>query len=286
MTKTEFDNLLRRAYLDDCGENPFGYPSGESQSNYPNYFSAEAFQVFVREMQEFYPNAYRKYAAGKGSELVPSHNAPPKMASIASSSRFCYLALRNGARVLGADTVAFEHECRIRGIVGTAPQMDAYSAEGNIFIEVKCHEIFDEHNICLSQQYYSWLCEYPNGFRLALPKPEAKDKISIPLSAFGLGKNCMFDVKQFLCHLMGIASTSNRQPSTLIYLFFKPRLADPISQNQVDEVFSKLTDEIRLLFTSPPVASFCKANQITLRAVAQFAPVMQALSPRNIISLY
>jgi len=182
--------------------------------------------------------------------------------------------------------VEFEYECRIHGILGTAPQMDAYSSDGNIFIEVKCHEIFDEHNICLSHQYYPWLCEYPNGFRLTLPKPDAKNQIQIPFSAFGLEKNSMFDVKQFLCHLMGIASKSKGQPSTLIYLFFKPLPADPISQKQIDRVFSKLTDEIHLLFTSSPVTRFCEANQITLRAVAEFAPVMQALTPQNMIFLY
>lgn len=286
MTKIEFDNLLRRAYCDHCGDSSFGYPSGDSEKRYPNYFSAEAFQIFVRNMQDFYPHAYRKYAAGKGSELTPSHNAPPKMSSIASSSRFCYLSLRDGAQALGGNYVEFEYECRIQGIGGTAPQMDAYSSEGNIFIEVKCHEIFDKHSICLSPQYYSWLCEYPNGFRLTLPKPEANNQIQIPFSVFGMEKNSMFDVKQFLCHLMGIASKSKGQPSTLVYLFFIPRLTDPICQIQIDHVFSKLRDEIRLLFTSSPVAYFCKANQITLRAVAEFAPVMQALTPRNMVSLY
>lgn len=290
MTKNDFDNLIRNAYCDHFGTNPFGYSADDTDIDYPNYLSENDFQEFISEMKNRYPQAYQKYAHAKGSELAHTankgKNIPPKMSSIASSSRFCYLALRDGAQALQGGKVEFEFECRIDGIWGTAPQMDAYSAEGNLFIEVKCHEIFDTHNLSLSHQYYSWLCESPNGFGLKLLKPETKNNILLSHSIFGADENCMFDIKQLLCHLMGIASTSKKQPATLVYLFFKPQLTDQAIQKQVDDVFDALAAEINAIFTSKPILRFCNSNRITLRAVAQHTPVMQELKPEHIYSLF
>ena len=94
----------------------------------------------------------------------------------------------------------------------------------------------------------------------------------------------MFDIKQLLCHLMGIASQTE-QPATLVYLFFIPRTTDPAKQNAVDAVFNALREEIRCIFNSAPIHHFCTTNQITLRAVAENAPIMEPLSHKNLVSL-
>ena len=285
MNKTYFDNIILNNLITETGAESFGYYISETDTSYPVYYNENTFSNFIEEIKSEYPDAYTAYRSGKGSEMLPAANGknPPKMASVASSSRFCYLALRNGAQALGGGKVVFEFECSIDGIRGTAPQMDAYSADGNIFIEVKCHEIFDAHTVELSHQYYGWLCEHPQGFGLALPKPAAKEKIQIPCSVFGVEENCMFDIKQLLCHLMGI---SKKQPATLTYLFFKPQVTNTADHEQIELIFSKLQSEIKGIFSSKPIANFCKVNQITLRAVAQNAPVMGDLSPSNMIILY
>lgn len=55
------------------------------------------------------------------------------MASVASSSRFCFLALKDGANAFGGTgEVVFEHECKINGISGIAPQLDAYIPNENM----------------------------------------------------------------------------------------------------------------------------------------------------------
>lgn len=289
LAKTEFDRILCKAHMQHHLTNPFGYRSENVQGHYPHYFSEEAFRSFLQEMEEHYPDAFSRYRSGKGSELLErtekGRTMPPKMASAASSSRFCYLSLRDGAHVLGGGKVTFEADCPVDGVRGTAPQMDAFSAEGAIFIEVKCHEIFDPHAISLSHQYRHWLCGKSNGFLLDIPESTPGEQIHIPLSAFNIGERCMLDIKQLLCHLMGIASHACTS-ATLVYLFFKPLCADPYDQAQIDALFDALSEDIRKVFTSAPIARFCSANKIKLQAVAQNAPVMQALRTDNLISLF
>lgn len=288
MNKTNFDNIILNNLVIAEGADAFGYHISEADTSYPVYYNKNAFDTFINQMKQGYPDAYTAYYNGKGSELLPAANGknPPKMASVASSSRFCYLALRNGAQALGGGKVEFEYDCPIEGIRGTAPQMDARSAEGNIFIEVKCHEIFDKHHIELSAQYRNWLTDLNKGFALSIPENSEMSKIRLPLSLFNIHENSsMFDIKQLLCHLMGIASHPQK-PATLVYLFFKPQAENTAEQKQIDEVFCKLQSEIKCIFNSEPIANFCKANQITLRAVAQNAPVMGNLTVGNMIALY
>ena len=105
------------------------------------------------------------------------------MASVASSSRFAYLALRCGAQAIGGtDHVEFEHECRIQGIRGTAPQLDAYTADENgnpIYVEVKCHEIFDPHKIELKAAYWENIYGEKNAF--GFPAKKAKKVICVEI---------------------------------------------------------------------------------------------------------
>ena len=149
MKKTEFDNIIKenlnlneklfRAVPHDC------------------YYSEQEFEKFINEMKTDYSTAFISYGEGKGGELDASERngkkKPPKMASVASSSRFAYISLRNGAQAIGGGIVNFEHPCRIDGVPGIPPQMDAYSENGNIFIEVKCHEIFDKHKVVMKEKY-------------------------------------------------------------------------------------------------------------------------------------
>ena len=117
--KKWFDNLIL-SNLKNKGFGPFGYPMGKE--THPVYYSRDAFTAFKVEMGLCHPQHYYCYINGQGSELLET-GTPPKMASVASSSRFAYLALRWGAEAIGGtQNVEFEHECRIRGIRGTAPQ--------------------------------------------------------------------------------------------------------------------------------------------------------------------
>jgi hypothetical protein len=282
--KSWFDGVILNNLIQK-GFGPFGYTMGSS--TYPTYYSREAFSAFLLEMGFCHPKHHNRYLNGQGSELLET-KTPPKMASVASSSRFAYLALRWGAEALGGtQCVEFEHECRIQGIRGTAPQLDAYTrdAQGNpILIEVKCHEIFDPHTIELSTAYWDLLYAEGNDFGLspAEEKPTA-DKFQVPLSSFAIGKDhSMMDVKQLLCHLMGIASQKQpNQPATLVYLFFKPQ-ATGEDKFTVERIFSELIAEMNGIFNSAPIRSFCRKHQIHLKALIEEAPVMERLTEHNI----
>lgn len=286
--KTWFDGVVLENLVQK-GFGPFGYAMGSS--HYPMYYSREAFADFMMEMSTCHPQHHNRYLKGQGSELLET-KTPPKMASVASSSRFAYLALRWGAQALGGtDCVEFEHECRIQGIRGTAPQLDAYTrdAQGNpMFIEVKCHEIFDPHSIELSTAYWEQLYAEQNAFGLVSTeeKPTA-EKFRIPLSQFAVAKeHSKMDVKQLLCHLMGIASQRKpNQSATLVYLFFKP-LATGQDGLTMDRIFAELKAEIDAIFNSPPIRSFCRTHHIRLKAVAEEATVMERLTEQNIGYLY
>ncbi|MDD6033657.1 MAG: hypothetical protein PUC47_09290 [Oscillospiraceae bacterium] len=290
MTKEEFDGLIKKNLVAVLGDACFGYVLAKK---YPNYFSREAFAIFIDEMKSGYHRAFCSYDAGKGSELKEQTGrygkTPPKMASVASSSRFCYLALRDGADGLGGSgEVEFEHECRIKGIDGIAPQLDAFIPNESIYVEVKCHEIFDAHHVVMKIKYWDLLFGVDNAFGLPnLPKVQ-DETFTIGHETFNLSKaSTMFDIKQFLCHLLGIASRKEAdKPAKLVYLFFKPRLDTADEQRAMDEVFCELQHEIRAIFASPPIRRFTEKNNIQLTAVAEYASIMERLSPHNRMMLF
>lgn len=291
MTKDRFDSLIKKNLAAVMEDNSFGYTLSKK---YENYFSQEAFAAFIDEMKsERYHRSFCSYDAGKGSELKEQTGrygkTPPKMASVASSSRFCYLALRDGADGLGGSgVVEFEHECRIKGIAGTAPQLDAFIPNENIYVEVKCHEIFDAHHIVMKVKYWEQLFGLNNAFDLPnIPKVQ-DETFEIGLETFNVSKpSTMFDIKQFLCHLMGIASKKEAdKPAKLVYLFFKPRLDSADEQREIDEVFCELQNEIMTIFNSPPIRNFTVKNNIQLTAVAEYAKIMERLSSQNMITLF
>lgn len=288
MKKQEFDSFIRKNLAAE-GRIGFGY---ELSKIYENYESRSAFSLFLDEMRASYPEAFLAYDSGKGSELREQSGrygrTPPKMACVASSSRFCYLALRDGAASLGGGKVIFEHECRIDGIDGIAPQLDAFVPNGGIYVEAKCHEIFDAHRAVLKRKYWENIYGANNAFGFPVCETPMCETFEIPLSAFGIHKRyTMFDIKQFLCHLMGIASRPDSKKSArLIYLFFKPKMDCPQERAEIEAVFEELHREIGCIFRSDPIRSFTKANKIHLEAVAEYAKTMRPLRKNNMIVLF
>ncbi len=283
MNKSAFDEIIKQNLIDRIGVDLFGYVINDKV--YPSYYNNNVFSSFVYQMMNYYPLHYEKYSAGKGSELKPQNSTPPKMASVASSSRFCYIALRDCA------SVDFEHACPIKGIKGgTPPQMDAYIKESNTFIEVKCHEIFDEHTIKLSSQYYEMLFGDDNDFGFSSKPVNTGTVFEISRSQFCVNdEQQMVDIKQLICHLLGIGSHKNKdEPATLVYLFFIPKVYNEKEKAEIDSVFCELKKEIEAIFgnDNSPIKSFAIKNNIQLKAIAQFSEVMSPLNAENMIYLY
>ena len=303
LAKWEFDEIIRKNLIaSGISEECFGYRTIEKswvEEDYPDYYENAEFAKFLEKMETNYPNHYRKFwgdpdaaenKGGKGGELVPKKGrwgmVPPKMASVASSSRFCYLALRDGTdalipgRSLTKDDVEFEKECRIFEAGGTAPQLDAYVKDEvcDRYIEAKCHEIFDKHRIELKNKYWDIFKE-EKSLRPVLSKAvKYRESFELPKEVFGLTSNHMrFDVKQLVCHLLGIAKQSEGKYAELVYLFFKPVCEEEELSAKMDEVFEELQQETDAIFQCKPIKEFCEEHKIRLRVIIQNEKVMGPL---------
>ena len=282
MKKTEFDNIIKENL--NLNEKLF------REAPYDCYYTKEVFKKFKTDMMNdvIAPSAFKSFGDGKGGELDETERnvkkMPPKMASVASSSRFAYLSLRCGAQTIGGGSVEFEHPCKIDGVPGIPPQMDAYSEKGNIFVEVKCHEIFDKHKVVMKEKYQEKIKDFDIYIELTDENRES-GTFEISLDKFGINKDAsMFDVKQFLCHLMGVKSHSKGKKATLTYLFFCP--INDKKQKEIDEVFKSLKDEIIAIFNSAPIRRFCDDNKIYLKAVCEKSRIMEPLTENNIEIIY
>lgn len=294
MKKEAFDKLLRD--LQSKNEDvKFGYVTKDTVE-YDNYYSNDEFKNFTDEMKEHYPKHFKKYWEGKGSEMksyeVKGVQHPPKMASVASSSRFCYKALRDGAPHIKIDAdVEFEYECPIKDKPNIQPQLDAFSAATNTYVEVKCHEIFDHSKQkTLGKFYADYIYGYHEGIGFNLGKEQKPDlEFAIPYAAFGLKSFPKhFDLKQFLCHLLGIAcqNSGKNKEVTLVYLFFRPKTDDSIVEGELLELFSSLQKEIISVFTSPVIRTFCDEHKTSLKAYYEYADEPKELTPNNTHPLF
>lgn len=292
--KVDFDEIIKQNVIEVSGCDVLGYKLLETRSEpYGSYYSNDEFEHFLEEMNSPpYIEIFRAYKEGKGGELYEKNGRygkmPPKMASVASSSRFCYLALRDGAQALGCSgRVLFEQECEMDNIKGNAPQLDAYIPNENIYVEAKCHEIFDSHRVKMKGQYWKLIYGEGNSFGFEVREKTSERQFEIPLSVFGIeGNSSMFDIKQFLCHLLGIKTQNKaKESATLVYLFFKPKVKSDKRRKEIDEVFERLQDEVIKIFNSAPIQQFVTSAKIHLRAVAEYSEVMEALSDNNVITL-
>lgn len=301
--KKQFNNVILSNLIITEGFNSFGYHSPVKPKTltptveniveiHINYYSPFAFHTFLKEMKKNHRKAYDAYNSGSGQELTPQTFAPPKMASIASSSRFCYLALRDSTVALGSTSKAiFEARCPIAGVKNATANLDAHIKDDNvnIYVEAKCQEIFDNHKHEMRIPY--WDCIYGNingiGFNLEATQPKpvdtGKNYFDIPMNIFGLNNIKRFDFKQFLCHLLGIASQNKKdnEAATLCYMFFKPLSNDPEIKSSIDDIFKNLEIEIKAIFTNSYIQTFCKNNNITLTAIAEAAKTMEPLTNSN-----
>ena len=290
LSKAEFDNIILKNHISKESTDKFGYAIDDGRI-YENYYTKVAFLEFSEEMSDTHQN---EYDAGSGSELTSyTRNGkliPPKMACVASSSRFCYLALKDGSNAINATGIPeFEKKCPISNINGYPPHLDAYFRNENIYVEAKCHEIFDDHKHELKISYWDNIydCRGKDIKTFALPKPKTKPMghFDIPFKSFGYEKTPRrFDFKQFLCHLLGISCNTSNRPATLVYLFFKPQNEE--HQTRIDAIFDELISEIRIAFNNTYVKEFCNKHGITLKAVAELSKTMEALTSENIEYLY
>ena len=299
MNRKDFDRVILHNLLKKY-PNAFGYYSQLLNKKYDTYYSNLVFSTFIDNMKSKNINHYHQYNSGNGSELKERKGIPPKMACVGSSSRFCYIALNdvNWENSILKGVPEFEYSCPIDGIRGTSPQLDAFFKESNTYFEVKCHEIFEKHPVILSSAYWNLIYGEGNDFRFNVTGTlnhgkENSKQFQISLEEFGFHKEkekSMFDIKQLLCHLLGIKYSKKKdeksQNAELVYLFFIPQCSDTNDSNKINREFKNLKREIITIFSSNPINQFCKTNNITLTAMAEKSEIMEPLSDKNTEIIY
>ena len=241
-TINDFDESIKRQFLKGAPILPEVYADKEEcygreitirgkKNIYDTYFNEELGEKILQIIDK---GIKQRYKDGKGGEFKY------KFFSVASSSRFAVASFSNNVsdkimyinQYSGEEIseILFEKNLPINNISGTSPQMDVWiKTSHDIFFEVKCHEIFEESqhaNIKISTQYSNnrIFNEIINYYSIDLStRKQTYVKEGKVKSYYLLNRNMFkvstqtahFDMKQFICHLMGIISYKEKANSVV-----------------------------------------------------------------------
>lgn len=239
--KTNFDKLILKSVQ-------------ESNHIIPNkvYYDNAYSESLKKELNK--RKCLEKFGA---REFTKSRTGLIKICSIASSSRLCFLYFAN-------KNVSFEKELLIGVNSRTKAHLDAYDNK-NTYYECKCHEIFDNHNTKKNHLRLSYKKLIKECFNISYPDNN-DEYLMLKLSDFGIQKDTSiyyleFDMKQFLCHLMGLA---NNGGGKLQYVFFTPSVKEIELNALCKEVYSTLHNEIDEIWNCSVIKNMCNKYNITL----------------------
>lgn len=199
---------------------PRGFVTNNGKNE--SYMSNSAWDAYLKDMSDEHRS---QFDDGSGGELKEKNGRPPKMASFASSSRMAYQ--------LSKDIQNFVFEKQLPTVIGGTANLDGYW-EGNgqyIFIEAKCREPYSHKSPEAIKQNYRGLYEYLQSklsdiFSCSMEDiPGTKD---MRVEFFCCRKPVVyFDMKQMLCHLLGIANRMLQDkvfdtPIQFLYLLYNP----------------------------------------------------------------
>lgn len=216
------------------------------------YYDDEYYNQLVLELKE--RHLYESYAkrelkeTSKGSSKI-------KMCSVASSSRLCFLYF------IKDNKVTMEVSLNT-GTSGNA-QLDA--TKDTAFYECKCHEIFDNHDTDKNHLSIAYKKNFQKYFGITYQEKD-EDYCKLTLSDFGISEDksiydLRFDMKQFLCHLFGIAKNGG---GTLQYIFFTPK-KELIEKNDFcRNMYKELEAEINQIWKCKKIATMIKNFKIKL----------------------
>ena len=216
-----------------------GYLPKGSGKVYKTYLDNKSWQTVKDGMSD----AHRtQYGAGSGGELEEKDGKPPKMAAFASSSRMIYN--------LSKGLPDFRFEEKLSTTVGGTANMDGYLERENdhIFVEAKCREPYGHQADQLIKQAYKpvyrWLrAKMPRVFSCVMEDCE-DNNMHVVFFCKGKVVAC-FDIKQMICHMLGVATKLLKHPDgkdiLFLYLLYNPE-ALYFGNNTIDTVRSIWTD--------------------------------------------
>lgn len=199
-------------------------PSGfiTAKGCYNSYMSNAAWEKHLARMC---PRHRCEYGDGSGGELEEKNGRPPKMASFASSSRMTYL--------LSQDIPGFSFEKKLATVIGGLANLDGYveTEDSYVFVEAKCREPYSHASPQIISHTYKDLYTY---LQSKIPSVFSFEATSIPdtrkmlVRFYCNGSEVVyFDIKQMLCHLLGVANMMllRKDPSKklhFLYLLYNP----------------------------------------------------------------
>lgn len=212
------------------------------------YMTNDEWKAFLNSMPE---EARKEYGAGGGDELSEKNGRPPKMASYGSSSRMIY--------TLSREKEGFHFEKKLSTTVGGKANLDGFYEDENhyIFVEAKCHEPYTAKNVTVSKCYeklYKYINEKMLG-SIHIDMQTSKCGRYLNVQYFANDEKLeRFDLKQMICHLLGIATgilngTLKRKQADFIYLLYDPTELDiePEAKAEIDTIYERTCYECNLI---------------------------------------
>lgn len=212
------------------------------------YMTNEEWESFKNNMSA---DAMSEFSRGDGGELTEKNGYPPKMSSYGSSSRMIYN--------LSKDKKIFHFEKKLHTTIGGTANLDGFYDDGSryIFVEAKCHEIYSKKSDIVSKSYKK-LYEFINTYMadsIQIQMCDAKKDGYMKAVYFADGEKLLhLDLKQMICHLLGIATgilkgTLERKQNDFIYLLYDPTELD-ISKDvkeATNEIYERTRYECNLV---------------------------------------
>ena len=213
------------------------------------YMTNKVWNEFFSAMPK---NAKKEYGEGGGDELSEKNGRPPKMASYGSSSRMIYNLSKNKEN--------FHFEKKLPTSIGRGKaNLDGFYEDDSryIFVEAKCHEPYSVKGHTVSKAYerlYNYLNEHMFG-ELQIDMTTSKCGKYLNVEYFAGGEKLeRFDIKQMICHLLGIATgllegTLKKKQVDFIYLLYDPTELDidASAKAKINEIYDRTCYECNLI---------------------------------------
>ncbi len=224
--------------LSETGTADGGYVVGES--TYPTYMSNAEWESFKAGMTS---DVIYEYGEGSGAELEEKKERPPKMACYGSSSRMIYM--------LSHHKDGFHYEKKLPTTVGGIANLDGFMEENNryVFVEAKCHEPYSAKSSSVSKSYeklYTYINTHMGG-NVKIEMKISKCGRYLDVEYYSDGEKLeYFDMKQMICHLLGIATgvlkgELKQKQIDFIYLLYDPTELDIDSgaKEKIDSIYER-----------------------------------------------
>ena len=215
---------------------------------YNTYMTNTEWDAFKKAML---PSALDEYGAGGGDELSEKNGRPPKMACYGSSSRLIYK--------FSCQKEGFHYEKKLPTTIGGTANLDGFFEDDNryVFVEAKCHEPYSSKSNSVSKAYeklYNFINEQMIGSVEIATKPSKCGRY-LDAEYFADGEKLEhFDIKQMICHLLGIATgvlkgeLSQKQIDFIYFLYDPTELElEPDTKEIIDAIYERTCYECNLI---------------------------------------